>query len=37
MKKIFTASIMTMGLAMPAAAQEAGGRLDIVVQPEPPA
>ncbi|SHL75054.1 peptide/nickel transport system substrate-binding protein [Roseovarius litoreus] len=36
MKKIFTTSILSMGLAMPVAAQDAGGRLDIVVQPEPP-
>src|SRR6056297_1269425 len=36
MKNIFTASLLTVGLAMPALAQDSGGRLDFVVQPDPP-
>lgn len=36
MKKILAISLLSLGLAASAQAQEAGGRLDIVVQPEPP-
>ena len=36
MKKLITASLISLGLAATAQAQDAGGRLDIVVQPEPP-
>ncbi|KAA0909927.1 ABC transporter substrate-binding protein [Aquicoccus porphyridii] len=36
MRNFLISTILATGLALPAAAQEAGGRLDIVVQPEPP-
>lgn len=36
MKKFLITTILASGLAVPSVAQQAGGRLDIVVQPEPP-
>ncbi|QDY71052.1 ABC transporter substrate-binding protein [Qingshengfaniella alkalisoli] len=36
MKKLLTASVLTIAAACTAQAQQQGGRLDIVVQPEPP-
>ncbi|MFD1509299.1 ABC transporter substrate-binding protein [Lacimonas salitolerans] len=36
MKRFLITTILATGLAVPAVAQQAGGRLDIVVQPEPP-
>ena len=36
MKRLMTATLLSLGLAVAAQAQQAGGRLDIVVQPEPP-
>lgn len=36
MRNLVTASLLTVAMGLPAAAQDSGGRLDIVLQPEPP-
>src|SRR6056297_3710336 len=36
MRNLLTASLLTVALGLPATAQDAGERLDIVLQPEPP-